>query len=175
MPGWEETRIEVIAQSADTAEHPQMPLAAAAAGAHLMPPLPEIRPVIGTVVDANDVFLRMTGYSKAEVERGELSWQRMTAPEHVPASLEQLDHLAATGRIGPYEKECFVKDGTRRWMLIVGRDIGDGAVCEFCIDITDLKRAEGESSLDRSCRAARLQRGRAAGDSLTSRHRTRRW
>ena len=31
---------------------------------------------------------------------------------------------------------------TRRWMLLVGRDIGDGAVCEFCIDITDLKRAE---------------------------------
>ena len=33
-------------------------------------------------------------------------------------------------------------NGTRRWMLLVGRDIGDGAVCEFCIDITDLKRAE---------------------------------
>lgn len=96
----------------------------------------------GTVVDANDVFLRMTGYAKAEVERGELSRQRMTAPEHVPANPEQLDHLAAAGRIGPYEMEYFVKDGTRRWMLIVGRDIGDGAVREFCIDITDLKRAE---------------------------------
>jgi two-component system, chemotaxis family, CheB/CheR fusion protein len=92
-------------------------------------------------MDANDVFLRMTGYTRAEIERGELSW-RMTVPEHVPASLEQLDRLAVTGRIGPYEKEYFVKDGTRRWMLLVGRDIGDGAVCEFCIDITDLKRAE---------------------------------
>jgi chemotaxis response regulator CheB len=40
----------VIAQSEDTAEHPQMPPAAAVAGAHLRLPLPEIGPVIADVI-----------------------------------------------------------------------------------------------------------------------------
>jgi hypothetical protein len=47
-----------------------------------------------------------------------------------------------TGRIAPYEKEFFCKDGTRRWFLFAGRDMGDGTICEHCIDITERKRVE---------------------------------
>ena len=35
-----------------------------------------------------------------------------------------LEALAATGRFGPYEKEYLLKDGSRRWMLFAGRDLG---------------------------------------------------
>ena len=35
-----------------------------------------------------------------------------------------------------------IADGTRRWMLFAGRDLGDGTIGEFCVDITDLKTAE---------------------------------
>jgi PAS domain S-box-containing protein len=96
----------------------------------------------GTVIDANDVFLRMTGYSRADIDSGELTWRRMTPPEWVAVSEQQMVRLAATGLIGPYEKEYLLKNGTRRWMLFAGRDLGDGTISEFCIDITDLKHAE---------------------------------
>src|SRR3954447_21162435 len=55
---------------------------------------------------------------------------------------EQMQKLAATGRIGPYEKEYLLKDGSRRWMLFAGRDLGDGTTAEYCLDITARKQAE---------------------------------
>ncbi|MBL8210708.1 MAG: PAS domain S-box protein [Bryobacterales bacterium] len=96
----------------------------------------------GTVIEANEVFLKMTGYTRQDVESRQLTWQRMTPPEWVPASLEQMDKLAATGRIGPYEKEYLHKDGSRSWMLFAGRDLGDGTISEYCIDISERKRVE---------------------------------
>ncbi|WP_114948441.1 PAS domain S-box protein, partial [Microvirga calopogonii] len=96
----------------------------------------------GTLVDANDVFLNMTGYTRAEVGRRELTWRRLTPAEWVGISEEQLQKLAATGRIGPYEKEYILKDGSRRWMLFAGRDLGDGTTAEYCLDITARKQAE---------------------------------
>jgi PAS domain S-box-containing protein len=96
----------------------------------------------GTVIDANEVFLRMTGYTRADVERRELTWRRMTPDEWISASEEQMRNLAATGRIGSYEKEYIRKDGSRQWMLFAGRDLGDGTIAEYCIDITRWKRTE---------------------------------
>jgi PAS domain S-box-containing protein len=96
----------------------------------------------GTVVDANDVFLRITGYSKQEVQSRSLHWRQLTPPEWVKASEEQMEKFEATGRIGPYEKEYILKDGSRRWMLFAGRDLGDGTIAEYCIDITVHRTAE---------------------------------
>ncbi|GAA0603357.1 PAS domain-containing protein [Craurococcus roseus] len=96
----------------------------------------------GAAVEANEAFLRMTGYARADIASGALTWRRMTPPEWMAASEERIEELAATGRFGPYEKECLLKDGSRRWMLFAGRDLGDGTAVEFCIDTTDRKRAE---------------------------------
>jgi PAS domain S-box-containing protein len=96
----------------------------------------------GTLIDANEVFLGMTGYTRAAIDRRELTWRRITPPEWQQASEEQMRHLVETGRLGPYEKEYFMADGSRRWMLFAGRDLGDGTISEFCIDITDRKRTE---------------------------------
>src|SRR5262249_20644767 len=40
----------------------------------------------GTVIDANKSFLRMTGYSRAEIDARELSWRKMTPPEWITLS-----------------------------------------------------------------------------------------
>ncbi|MCC6392775.1 MAG: response regulator [Bryobacterales bacterium] len=96
----------------------------------------------GTIIEANDVFLKMTGHTRTEVQRRELTWRRMTPPEWIEISGQQLAKLAATGRIGPYEKEYFLKDGSRRWMMFAGRDLGDGTISEYCVDITEHKKAE---------------------------------
>ncbi|HEX8897223.1 MAG TPA: PAS domain S-box protein, partial [Chthoniobacterales bacterium] len=96
----------------------------------------------GTVLDANDAFLKMTDYTREEIETRSLTWLRMTPPEYVAESQRQMQQLAATGRIGPYEKEYFLADGSRRWMLFAGRDLGDGTTSEYVIDIHDRKEAE---------------------------------
>ncbi|MEZ0170752.1 PAS domain S-box protein [Microvirga sp. TS319] len=96
----------------------------------------------GTLIDANEVFLKMTGWSREEVESGRLDWRRMTPPEWIAASEAQMEGLAATGRIGPYEKEYLCKDGSRSWMLFAGRDLGDGTIVEFAVDISTRKQAE---------------------------------
>jgi PAS domain S-box-containing protein len=96
----------------------------------------------GSVIQANDVFLNMTGYTREQIERCELSWRKMTPPEWVEISEAQMERFAQTGRIGPYEKEYFLADGSRRWMLFAGRAVGDGTIAEYCIDISDRKRAE---------------------------------
>jgi PAS domain-containing protein len=66
----------------------------------------------------------------------------MTPPEWMAASEEQMRRFKKMGRIGPYDKEYFRKDGSRRWMLFAGRDLGDGTLGKYAIDITDLKHAE---------------------------------
>lgn len=99
----------------------------------------------GTVVDANDVFLRMVGYSREEIQARTLTWRTMTPPEWVKASEEQMEKLEQTGRIGPYEKEYILKDGSRKWMLFTGRDLGGDRIVEYAIDITRRKQAEATS------------------------------
>ena len=101
----------------------------------------------GTLIDANEVFLHMTGYSRSEVEARELTWRTMTSPVWIDVSVQQMDRLAATGRIGPYEKEYLRKDGSRSWMLFAGASLGDGTIVEYCVDINDRKRAEEEREL----------------------------
>lgn len=98
----------------------------------------------GTLIDANDTFLHMTGYTRADVQKRKLTWRKLTPPEWVGSSEQQVEKLAATGHIGPYEKEYFLKDGSRRWMMFAGRDLGDGTAVEYCIDVTDRKRMEEE-------------------------------
>lgn len=96
----------------------------------------------GVLVDANDVFCRMTGYTRANFTEKGLTWRDLTPPKWVTVSEEQMEKLAQTGRLGPYEKETILKDGSHRWMLFAGRDLGNGTIVEYCLDITDRKRAE---------------------------------
>ena len=96
----------------------------------------------GTVVDANAVFLGMTGYTREDVDGRKLNWRMMTPPEWVRASENQIRNLTRTGRIGPYEKEYIFKDGSRRHLLFAGRDLGDGTIGEYCIDVSARHAAE---------------------------------
>lgn len=96
----------------------------------------------GTLTQANDTFLDLMGYDRADVDAGTLTWQRLTPPEHVEASLAEIARLAETGRIGPYEKEHLRSDGSRRWLLFAGSSLGGDACVGFCVDIGDRKSAE---------------------------------
>jgi PAS domain S-box-containing protein len=98
----------------------------------------------GTLISANDTFLRWTGFTRQDLAAETVTWRTLTPPEYVAASEEQLARLDATGRTGPYEKEYFTKDGRRVWMLFVGARLEDGSLVEYVIDISDRKAAERE-------------------------------
>lgn len=98
----------------------------------------------GTIFDANNAFLRMSGYSRADVARGSLSVDTLTPPEWRPALQHAAEELLSQGRNTPYEKEYQRKDGSRWWGLFAATRLDDNEAVKFIVDITAAKRAEAE-------------------------------
>jgi PAS domain S-box-containing protein len=96
----------------------------------------------GRIIDANDAFLTMGGYSRDDLEAGRLSWQGLTPPEWMDASERAIAELRATGRTTPYEKQYFRKDGSRWWALFAAKRLPDGTIFEFVLDLTARRQAE---------------------------------
>jgi PAS domain S-box-containing protein len=92
-------------------------------------------PASGTLIDANDVFLEMSGYTRRQVNSGQITWRALTPEEDVAESERQIEQLAHTGRIGPYEKDLIHADGSRSPMLLAGAGMSDRTVVEYCIDL----------------------------------------
>jgi two-component system CheB/CheR fusion protein len=98
----------------------------------------------GMLIDSNETYQKMSGFSKEEISSRRLTWRTMTPPEYMEVSEQQMEGVVRSGRIGPYEKECLRKDGSRSWMIFAGATLGDGTIVEYCIDVSDRKRAEQE-------------------------------
>src|SRR5918994_1210140 len=100
--------------------------------------------VDGSITDSNDAFLRMSGYSREDLEQGKVWWDVMTPPEWMPHSLKAIEEFESTGRTKPYEKEYVRKDGSRWWGLFAATRLDEEEGVEFIIDITERKRAQEE-------------------------------
>lgn len=98
----------------------------------------------GRITEANDAFLRLTGCSRAELEAGEVRWDRMTPPEFRDRDQRAIQELARLGRCTPFEKEYVRPDG-RRVPILIGEGLlgPDHGICA-CVDLTERKRAERE-------------------------------
>ncbi|WP_165356573.1 PAS domain-containing sensor histidine kinase [Sphingosinicella sp. BN140058] len=98
----------------------------------------------GTLIDANDAFLRMIQYDRKDVAAG-LNWLGITPPEWQEVhAREEADELAATGKMQAREKEYYRKDGSRVPVLI-GAACFDGQSRQgvaYILDLTERKRAE---------------------------------
>ena len=73
------------------------------------------------VLDANDHYLRIVGYSRAELEAGEISWLRLTPPKWLAGDARVIGDLRVRGRSGAYEKEYVRRDGTTVRVRIASR------------------------------------------------------
>jgi PAS domain S-box-containing protein len=98
----------------------------------------------GSITDANDAFLRMSGYNREDLAEGLVRWDEMTPPEWMPHSLKAIEEFKSTGRIPPYEKEYIRKDGSRWWALFAATRLGEEEGVEFIVDVTGRKMAEEE-------------------------------
>jgi two-component system CheB/CheR fusion protein len=98
----------------------------------------------GTITDANDAFLRMTGYTREEMRQGKLRWDEVMPPEWIPRTLQAVDEFKRTGRASTFEKEYLRRDGSRWWGLFTAARLDENSGIEYVLDITERKQAEQE-------------------------------
>jgi two-component system, cell cycle sensor histidine kinase and response regulator CckA len=96
----------------------------------------------GVFVQANDTFLDMLGYSRSELEAGEITRELITPPEWVVGDEAALRDLQATGVLPLREKEYFHRDG-HRVPVLVGRAMLGGNTCiGYVTDLSGRRNAE---------------------------------
>lgn len=98
----------------------------------------------GLIVETNDAFLKIVGYSRAEVISGEVSWHDMTPPDYRYLDERAMREMTSQGSHAPYEKEFIRKDGTRIPVLVGTAYLGgpgDLGV-SFLLDLTEQKKTE---------------------------------
>ncbi len=98
----------------------------------------------GAITEANDEFLRITGYTRDDLEAGRVRWDTMTPPEYDALDKAHIAEAAERGSCTPYEKEYVRKDGTRV-PIMCGYTLLEGSQDQyiaFIQDMTAVKRSE---------------------------------
>ena len=98
----------------------------------------------GPILEANDAYLRMLGYKRKDLVSGLLRWTDLTPPDWRAADVQRVERVKRVGRLQPFEKEYFHKDGTRVPVLVgVARfkEPRNQAVV-FALDMSEQKRAQ---------------------------------
>jgi PAS domain S-box-containing protein len=106
----------------------------------------------GRILDANEIFLSMCGYERADLAT--LRW-----PDFIPSD-EELDRSVIVacmehGRTPPFEKEYVRKDGSRAPVLLIAESLGAPAYCEHrllfhAIDLSAVSRRRSAEFRDRN-------------------------
>jgi PAS domain S-box-containing protein len=101
----------------------------------------------GAIVGANEAFLQMVQYGHEDIASGRVRWTDLTPAEWRERDERALAELKATGRVQPFEKEYFRKDGGRVPVLIgaaLFKESGNEGGVAFVLDLSEQRRAEGE-------------------------------
>ncbi|MBN3846821.1 AAA family ATPase [Paraburkholderia sp. Ac-20342] len=102
----------------------------------------------GRIFEANDAFLRIIGYCRDDLVAGRIRWTELTPPEWHEIDRQKIQTLMTAGKLAPFEKEYFRKDGSRVSVLIgmALLEAGGDESIGFVLDLTERKRAEAEAS-----------------------------
>ncbi|WP_413558295.1 PAS domain S-box protein [Bdellovibrio sp. HCB209] len=99
----------------------------------------------GLILDANDYFLRLVGYTRDDLEAGRLNWKALTPPEFAEESQEVLRQLQEKPGVSiSFDKEYFHKDGHRIPIRLGVTRFHDGTIITLALDITKQKQVENE-------------------------------
>jgi len=98
----------------------------------------------GRILEANDAYLDMLGYSRDDLTAERIGWRELTPPEWTDVSNKAVAEIQATGRCAVFEKEYLRKDGTRVPILMASAAIDESPreIVAFVLDLTPRKRAE---------------------------------
>jgi PAS domain S-box-containing protein len=96
------------------------------------------------ILEANDAFLHMVGYSREDLIARRVRWTDLTPPESLDRDEQQLvPQLNTTGSLQPFEKEFLRKDGSRVPVLIGVATFEENGYqgVAFVLDLTERKRS----------------------------------
>jgi PAS domain S-box-containing protein len=98
----------------------------------------------GRVIEANDAFLRMIGYDRADLASGLVHRRNLTPPEWSERDEQTITELKTLGTVLPFEKEYYRKDGNSVPVLLGLSRFAEGGNegVAFVLDLTERKRAE---------------------------------
>ena len=100
------------------------------------------------IVDANDKFLEIVGYTREDLESDRINWFEMTPPEYRYLDERSVVELKATGvNKEPFEKVYIHKDGSHIPILIAGAFLDEECFngVAFVLDIAEHKKAEKQT------------------------------
>ncbi|MGF2035458.1 MAG: PAS domain S-box protein [Nostoc sp. CmiVER01] len=98
----------------------------------------------GSIVEANDAFLKMVGYTRKDFDANQINWREITPNEYLLLSERSVEELRTTGVCKPFEKEYICKNGDRIPVLIGSVVVGDTqeTVIGFVVDLSERKQAQ---------------------------------
>jgi PAS domain S-box-containing protein len=98
----------------------------------------------GRILEANEAFLDIIGYSREDLVLGRLRWTDLTPSEWRDADDQALAELRLTRKAQPCEKEYIRKDGSRVTVLIGSTMLDDREHegVSFVLDLTERKQTE---------------------------------
>lgn len=96
--------------------------------------------------EANDAYLDIIGYSRADLEAGRADWRSITPEQWLDSDAGAVDQLRRAGTLRPYEKEYIHRDG-RRVPVVIASAVIDWRPLRwvtFVVDLTARQRREQE-------------------------------
>jgi two-component system, cell cycle sensor histidine kinase and response regulator CckA len=100
----------------------------------------------GKLLDANDAFLDMLGFTREDLKSDQMRWDVLRPPEYREMDRIAIDRLKTTGAASPWETQFFRKDGSRMFALIgvatLVAESGDLEAISFVLDLSEQKRLE---------------------------------
>ncbi|MEH2254799.1 PAS domain S-box protein [Nostoc sp.] len=95
------------------------------------------------IIEANDAFLKMIGYTREDFSANQINWREMTPPEYLLLSERSVEEVKTTGVCKPFEKEYIRKDGDRIPVLLGSVMLGNTqeTVIGFVVDLSEQQAA----------------------------------
>jgi PAS domain S-box-containing protein len=100
----------------------------------------------GNIIEANDYFLRMIGFTREELEKGQIDWMTITPPEWRSTDEQAIRNLRERGVCTPYEKEYILRDGDHIpvFLALAMLPGSEEQIAAFALDLTELKQAQAK-------------------------------
>ena len=98
----------------------------------------------GRVLQANDAYLRLVGFTREELEAGELRWADLASPEQTAINRKLVERAAITRQPGTGENVYTLRDG-RKVPVMIGGALLEGHPDQgvaFVLDVSERQRAE---------------------------------
>jgi two-component system cell cycle sensor histidine kinase/response regulator CckA len=114
--------------------------------------------VDGNVLEANDAYLNLVGYSRDELASGAIRWKDLTPPEFLSLTERAAEQLKASGAALPFETETLRKDGSRASIVVGIAMLEYPKTIAITADISERKQAEkGRARAEQALRQSEEQ------------------